>query len=307
MIIKTLKDLAKSSQYDQQLMNIMGAFVPLALQLPQLRDNPQMMEEIIKKTSVSGVTDVATNADIFVQGKLKSTVLEKHPDWQFWGEEGKDNISEYDSTKKFLFIIDPIEGTNNFKSRKDNQWGSVVALVDIETKIPVLGIVALPSRRRFYLGIKNAGAYTVEYGEDGQVKSFSPMPEESEFSEFTYNNSPHFEEPLTQQVQRFFALGTIQPDEPSADDLERSRKVIQIGGVTFVDPESGALEAIRNRGTIYFKTSNEMAAVFVILNELGGKVTDGNGNSWVLGINTLIAAKNETDYNFLKNLCDKTK
>ena len=133
------------------------------------------------------------------------------------------------------------------------------------------------------------------------------MPKEPEFSEFTYNNSPHFEEPLTEQVQRFFALGTVQPDEPDTDNLEKSRKSLSIEGVTFIDPESGALEVIRNRGTIYFKTSNEMASVFVILNELGGKITDGNSNSWTLGINTLISARSEQDYTFLKNLYDKTK
>lgn len=50
-----------------------------------------------------------------------------------------------------------------------------------------------------------------------------------------------------------------------------------------------------------------MAAVFVILEELGGKVTDGEGNPWTLGINSLIAAKNEEDYEYLKNLYNKTK
>ncbi len=307
MIVTTLKDLAEYSQYGQQLTDIMNAFVPLALQLPQLRDNPEMMEEAIKKTSASGITDVVTNADIFVQEKLKSAVLEKHPNWQFWGEEGKDNISEYDTTKKYLLVSDPIEGTNNFKAQKDNQWGSVIALVDIQTKEPIIGIVAFPSRRRFYLGVKDAGAYIVEYDDEGQVKNFTPMSQEPEYNEYTYNNSPYFEEPLTEQVQSFFALGNLQPDTNGADDLEKSRKTLLIDRVTFIDPESGALEVIRNRGTIYFKTSNEMASVFVILNELGGRITDGNGNSWTLGISTLISARNEQDYIFLKNLYDRTR
>lgn len=305
MISTTLKDLAEHSRYGEQLMDVMAIFVPLALKLPQLRNNPDMMKEIVKATAQSGVTDVATQADVFVQRQLKNLIAQKCSDWQFWGEEGEDNVSEYDTTKKYLLVSDPIEGTNNFKAKKDNQWGSVVALVDIETKEPVIGIVALPAQRRFYVGVKGAGAYIIEYGNDGQVKSFSPMPKEPEYEEFTYNNSPHFEQPLVEQVQKFFSLGNVQADDTSADDLERSRKTVNIDGVTFIDPESGALEAVRNRGTIYFKTSNEMAVVFVILNELGGKVTDSDGKPWTLGINTLIAARNEQDYTYLKNLYDR--
>jgi len=75
---------------------------------------------------------------------------------------------------------------------------------------------------------------------------------------------------------------------------------------TFEDPESGALEVIRYRGTIYFKTSNEMAAVFVIINELGGKVTDAKGNPWYLGISTLIAARTQEDYSYLQGIYNKT-
>jgi hypothetical protein len=60
----------------------------------------------------------------------------------------------------------------------------------------------------------------------------------------------------------------------------KDREIIEIDGNTFSDSESGALEAVRYSGTIYFKTSEEMAAVFVILEELGGVVTNGNGALW---------------------------
>jgi len=134
------------------------------------------------------------------------------------------------------------------------------------------------------------------------------MSKDPEFPEFTYNASPHFEPNLVQQVDRFLVQGTIQPDEPNADELEKSRKrVVLPNGTIFTDPESGALEAIRNRGTIYFKTSNEMAAVFVIINELGGKVTDGEGKPWTLGISTLLTARNEQDYKYLINIYNQTR
>lgn len=42
------------------------------------------------------------------------------------------------------------------------------------------------------------------------------------------------------------------------------------------------------------------------LEEVGGKVTDADGKPWFLGIDTLIAARNEKDYQYLKNLYQKT-
>lgn len=51
MSATTLKDLAERSRYGEQLMDVMDTFVPLVLQLPQLRDNPAMMEETVKAIS----------------------------------------------------------------------------------------------------------------------------------------------------------------------------------------------------------------------------------------------------------------
>lgn len=308
MSITNFKDLTERSPYGEQLQEAMSAFVPLALQLPQLRDNPSMLQENVKTNSVSGITDVATQADLYMQDQLKNSLINTHSDWQFWGEEGADNVKEIDASKKFLVVTDPIEGTNNFKTRKDDQWGSVVALVDTTTGEPVIGIIALPTKRRFYVGVKDMGAYVVEYDEQEQIKTFEEMPKEPEFSEFTYNASPHFEPDLVSQVDRFIAQGEVEPDNPNVDVLENSRKkVVMSDGNIFIDPESGVLEVVRNRGTIYFKTSNEMAAVFTVLSESGGKITDGEGKPWRMGINTLIAARNEDDYEYLKNLYDRTR
>jgi len=58
--------------------------------------------------------------------------------------------------------------------------------------------------------------------------------------------------------------------------------------------------------TIYFKTSNEMAAVFVILGEIGGIVSDAKGKPWHMGLNTMISARSKKDYDFLKSLYENT-
>lgn len=305
---KTVNEL-----YNKYALELYTLFAPLALRLPALRDDPKLMKAHIKATGKSGITDVVTGADKYMQQKIKEGVAKIHPEWQFWGEEGEDNISEYQKDKPFMVITDPIEGTNNFRAKLDDQWGSVIALVDTKTKEPVVGIVAHPTKRLFYFGIKGGGAYILAYNEKNELSltnKISPAPMYG-YEEFTYNASPHFSPELIKVVDNFLAMGHIQPDKENATDLEKSRKTVTMKyakeDVTFIDPESGALEAVRNRGTMYFKTSNEMAVVFVILGEIGGKVTDADGKPWSLGINTLISARTIADYKYLKKLMDAAR
>ena len=300
-----LNNLFLTSKYGQYLKEILNFYVPLALQLPSRRNDPVFMSEDVKATGRSGVTDVATKADKTMQDEVKLNISKLGHNWGFWGEEGEDRITGIDKTKTHTIVADPIEGTNNFKNNLDDHWGSVIALIDNKIEEPIIVIVAHPTKKRFYVGVKDGGAYVIEYDEKGELLSFQSMSQKPEKSEFTYNASPHFSEDLYAQVDEFFKMGKIIETNKK---LGRSRVGIpDENGNIFDDLESGALEAVRNRGTLYFKTSAEMAAVFVILSELGGKVTDAGGESWSLNINTMISARNEEDYLLLKELYKKTK
>lgn len=240
----------------------MEFYAPIALALPANRRRMQVFE----KARRSGIPDLVTTAEIETQRQLKTFALQNG--WQFWGEEGQDNSHRYDEAKKYLMIADPIEGTNNYVHRKDDSWGSVVALVDIRKREPVAGIVAHPSRKAFYAAAKGEGAYLLQYDSSDRLVSQRAMDRKPELPFFTYNNSPHFSPQLARQARRFMSLGKVKAN--------------------------------------YFKTSNEMAAVFVILAELGGKATDAAGKPWQLGISTMISARKAGDYGCLTELYAKT-
>jgi myo-inositol-1(or 4)-monophosphatase len=307
-------DFLKASLYGKYTEDILTFYVPLVISLPKLRSNPRFLSATVKGISEnSGIEDIVTESDKYMQKQIKEETARLHPDWQFWGEEGEDNISQWEKDKQFLLITDPIEGTINFRAKKDIHWGSVIALVESKTKKPVIGIVAYPHKKIFYVGVSGTGAFILKYDNKGKLQAITPMKNAAEkgFETFTYNNSAYFRGELAAQAKRFISFGKVKRDKKNATDLEKSRKtvVLQYKGkpVVFEDLESGALEVIRNRGTIYFKTSNEMAAVFVIFEELGGKVTDADGKPWTLGINSLISARNKKDYQYLKTLIDKAR
>jgi fructose-1,6-bisphosphatase/inositol monophosphatase family enzyme len=292
-----------NSKLSQIAKSVLDFYIPIALEIPSLRDNPELMIFEVKAENSEGVQDIATQADKYVQAEIKKQLPEN---WQFWGEEGADNVTEFDESKEFILITDPIEGTNNFRAKLDNQWGSVVSIVDIKTKEPVIGIVAHPTEMTFYLGIIGSGAFKLTIKDDILQHSKLTSEPEAGYDYFTYNNSPHFNEELSNRVSNFLAKGAVQ-DMVTEDKLLASRKKLTIEDHRFEDPESGALEVVRNKGTIYFKTSNEMSACFVILKELGGYITDGNGIDWTLGISTLISARTKEDYEFLKELYDRSR
>lgn len=298
---KAFKAFHEQPRYADCLNELLNIYLPLLIELPNLRERPEMMAEHIKATSPNSITDVATQADLYAQTQVKLGITGLG--WQFWGEEGEDGkLSVLDPLYPFTVIMDPIEGTNNFRWRIDEHWGSVLALVDNQSQEPVVGIVAHPVTKRLYIGIKSAGAYEAEYDKQGTIISFEKMSQQPQQAVFTYNNSPHFDDVERDQIDRFMSLGEII----SQDDYRRATLGIpDKDGELFYDYESGALEAIQARGSLFFKTDIEMAAVFVILKELGGYVSDAEGNPWKMGIHTLIAARTKQDYDFLKGIYDK--
>ena len=106
-------------------------------------------------------------------------------------------------------------------------------------------------------------------------------------------------------ADRFKKLGKVIGHESGDDAIAKLRQTLSIESNIFRDFESGAIEAIFNRGTVYFKTSAEMAAVFLIVGELGGEVTAFDGSGWSIDIGTMVSARSPKDYQYLMSLVRK--
>lgn len=304
-------EFPSESKYSLFVHKILKFYIKLLLKVPKWRDDPKLMVEEVKATGEGGITDVSTQADYYMQQLVKEEIVRLFPNWQFWGEEGEDMNYELDVSKDYLVINDPIEGTNNFRYRREEQWGSVLAVVEMKSQTPVIGIVAQPMAKRIFVGIKNEGAHVITYDSFGNMTDIKEMKNVPEKNYFTYNNSPHFSKNLLKQVQKLFALGTIALDDSNAAEIDRSRKVVTIDKVgkrseVFVDPECGNLEPIVYRGVIMFKIDIDIAAAMVIAQELGQKATDVNGNSWSMKIRNAIFGRSEEDWHYLKEVYDKT-
>ncbi|MDB5478588.1 MAG: suhB [Alphaproteobacteria bacterium] len=103
--------------------------------------------------SVKGPGDFVSKADRRAEELLVESLRRDRPDWGFMGEEG---TSEKGKDERYRFIIDPLDGTENFLHGIP-QWSVTVAL-EKEGEI-VAGMTFDPVRQEMFRVEKGTGAF----------------------------------------------------------------------------------------------------------------------------------------------------
>lgn len=106
------------------------------------------------KEDNSPVTEADKTSDLIIRGYLKS----KFPDYYFLTEEGKDDKERLN--KEFVWIIDPLDGTEDFV-KKDDEFSINIALS--KNHEIVMGVIIIPVTSTIYCAIKGEGAYKINY------------------------------------------------------------------------------------------------------------------------------------------------
>ncbi len=105
------------------------------------------------KSDNSPVTDADKQSDLIIKSFLKK----KFPTYAFLTEESNDDKARLN--EKYVFIIDPLDGTKDFVA-KDDMFAINIALVEEHT--PVVGVVGIPAQNKIYFAIKDYGSYLLE-------------------------------------------------------------------------------------------------------------------------------------------------
>ena len=116
------------------------------IQLKYFRTNDLGIET---KTSVH---DVVTKVDKECEDYLINKISEKYPDHSVLGEES----GAHQHTSDYLWVIDPLDGTNNYSQ------GLPVFCVSIGIKYknePVVGVVFTPYLNEMFTAVKGKGAF----------------------------------------------------------------------------------------------------------------------------------------------------
>jgi myo-inositol-1(or 4)-monophosphatase len=105
------------------------------------------------KTWTKENSSPVTEADLAVDGYLRTSLLAARPGYGWLSEETADNADRLNRDR--VFIVDPIDGTRGFIRGADN-W--TISLAVVENGIAVAGVVYAPARDELYEASRGNGA-----------------------------------------------------------------------------------------------------------------------------------------------------
>lgn len=192
-----------------------------------------------------------TKADTEINDLVIKRINEAYPEHSIYGEE-KSDIKE---NSKYIWVCDPIDGTMAFSCGLPIFVFSI-ALVDQSNGLPVLGVVNDPVMKVMYWAIKGEGAYRNE-------KKLSVMKKDNFINTYT----------LTGASGRDVGFSNLPVHKLLGEKKSRVMKfpsfiygAIQVANAKFVG------------GAFYGKHAHDIAALKIITEEAGGRVSDLNGN-----------------------------
>jgi len=200
--------------------------------------------DVKMKSDMTPVTQADVDAEKTIVGHIK----ENFPDHGFIGEES--GTSNQDS--EYLWIIDPIDGTKNF-ARKLPFFATQIALM--KNGELIAGVSNAPALREFLYAEKGKGAFLNE--KQVNVSSIEKIDE----SYLTYGGIDEFE--TSNLLPNFISLFKKTHAHRGFGDCWSYSMLAQ--GKTDIMVEAAV--------AIW-----DIAAVTVIVQEAGGKVTDLEGN-----------------------------
>ncbi len=225
------------------------------------RDGVEMRD---KSTAGGKSYDLVSDADVEAEQGIANYLRTEHPDHEILGEEGEAGSVD----AEHLWIIDPLDGTNNFAHRVPHFAVSVAYYHRGEA---VVGVVLNPVRGELYTAIRGGGAFL-----DGQpisVDSADHLSKSLIGCGFYYDRDEMMRSTLRaiedffgQQIHGIRRFGTASLD------------LCQVACGQF-------------GGFFEYKLSPwDFAAGVLVVREAGGKVTDAKGSELTLATTSLVAS-----------------
>lgn len=114
-----------------------------------------VQKKYLKVQKKEGNNNIVTFYDKYIQSILQEKLTELIPNSIFFGEENDDYIRNFEKDK-YVFIVDPIDGTTNF-SRELKM--SAISIALLKNEQPILAVCYNPYMQELYTAIKGSGAF----------------------------------------------------------------------------------------------------------------------------------------------------
>jgi 3'(2'), 5'-bisphosphate nucleotidase len=260
---------AKSDMYERELQVALGLARDAGATILQYYDVPLRVE---RKIDADEYTEPVTQADRDANSLIVNKLQQEFPDDGILAEESID--TERRLTKRRVWMVDPLDGTNGFIARDGDFAVQIGLAVDGRS---VLGVVYQPLPDVLYYAVEGAGTWIERKGFEAERARVS---DKREISEVRLAASRNHRSPRMDAVMR--ALGI-------EEEVQRGSVGIKVGLI------------IERQCDVYVHLSPrtkqwDTCAPEVILHEAGGRMTDlfggplGYNNPDVQNRNGLVAS-----------------
>lgn len=206
--------------------------------------------DVLKINEKSTLSDFRTKADTESEKAILSVLKSEFPDFNILSEE----TGVIDKNSEYTFIIDPLDGTNNFVLGIPNFSISIALMKNDEL---ILGVVHIPILGQTYYAQKGKGAYLND--RKLSVNSEQDMKRVTISYTCGYINSRDFSQKLQKKLDDFPIKRVLTMWSPAVDLCLLA---------------SGKIEAIINNANEIY----DFAAGKIIAREAGAVITDFEGN-----------------------------
>ena len=215
-----------------------------------------------KKLNIKNLdTGPVTAADIEINELIKSTIKIKYPfqQWEFLSEEDKKLNKNRIFKSKWVWIIDPLDGTKDF-IKQTGEYAMHLALT--YKKELILGIVLIPQKNQLWISLKGGGTW---FENEDSLKGYPIIKKNKKLKELTILTSKSHVHQKFQSI-----LEKINPKE--------------IKGMGSIGYKISSI--LRGDGDLYISYAFpegtcpqdwDMAAPYGLIKEAGGYFTDING------------------------------
>ena len=220
-------------------------------------------EKNSKKLNIKNLkTGPVTAADIEINQLIKNTIKNKYPyqQWEFLSEEDKKTSKNRIYKSKWVWIIDPLDGTKDF-IKETGEYAMHLALT--YKKEIVVGIVLIPQKNQLWISIKGEGTW---FENEDSLKQYPIAKKNKKLNELKILTSK------SHVHQKFYSL--LEKINP--------REIKGMGSIGYK-----ISSILRGDGDLYISYALpeetcpqdwDIAAPYGLIKEAGGYFTDINGS-----------------------------
>ena len=208
----------------------------------------------LKKEIKSDNTPV-TNGDIEVNKILTKKISEITPNIAIVSEENA--AHKDDKNLENFWLIDPIDGTRDYMSGRDEFTLNAALIID---KKPVIGIITVPAKKRFFYSYGMSNSY--ELINDQEINLINKKKNYEDLKAVSYSDE------LKSEIAEVHKKYNITSHQKMKSSLKFC--VVAAGEFDLYAAEPRACEW-------------DIAAGHAILEHAGGKITDFNGDEILYG------------------------